>query len=72
MFVFQSKAVLEGGMGFEGANPCGQTHGAEKLYPSGVTPTEILLSGNYTKVMNYTVKSIVINVKDHKNLRDTS
>ena len=52
-FVFQSQAVLEGGMGFEGANPCGQTHGAEKLYPSGVTPTEILLSGNYTKVKNY-------------------
>jgi len=47
---YLSQAVLEGGMGFEGANPCGQTHGAEKLYPSGQTPTEILLSGNYTKV----------------------
>ena len=34
-FVFQSQTVLEGGMGFEGINPCGQTHGAEKLYPSG-------------------------------------
>jgi hypothetical protein len=52
-FVLQSQAVLEGGMGFEGINPCGQTHGAEKLYPSGQTPTEILLGGNYTKVKNY-------------------
>ena len=51
-FVFQSQTVLEGGMGFEGINPCGQTHGAEKLYPSGQTPTEILLSGNYTQVKN--------------------
>ena len=42
-------------MGFEGANPCGQTHGVEKLYPSGQTPTEILLSGNYTKVKNYVI-----------------
>ena len=42
-------------MGFEGANPCGQTHGAEKVYPSGLTPTEILLSGNYTKVKHYII-----------------
>ena len=45
-------------MGFEGINPCGQTHGAEKLYPSGQTPTEILLSGNYTQVKNYVKKNI--------------
>ena len=54
-------------MGFEGANPCGQTHGAEKLYPSGLTPTEILLSGNYSKVRSsviypknlYTLRSLL-------------
>ena len=41
---------MNGGIGFEGINPCGQTHGSEKLYPVGETPTSILLSGNYTKV----------------------
>ena len=39
-----------GGIGFEGVNPCGQTHGSEKLYPIGQTPTDILVSGNYTQV----------------------
>ena len=40
----------DGGLGFGGINPCGQSHGDRKFYEKDQNPMQILLNGNYSKV----------------------